>query len=90
MACGAGRGLAEESLGLPAVTEMYEENPGEELYRKSAYIVPTEDTAAGAAGGNFERRAIAPPSPHCPSFEGLAASAPRRARPIRAEPVLSR
>ncbi|MFQ6671850.1 MAG: glycine/betaine/sarcosine/D-proline family reductase selenoprotein B, partial [Candidatus Tectimicrobiota bacterium] len=47
VACGAVCEVATETMGLPAVTGMYEENPGEELYRKSAYIVPTKDSAAG-------------------------------------------
>ena len=47
VACGAVCELAVETMGLPAVTGMYEENPGEELYRNHAYNVPTEASAAG-------------------------------------------
>lgn len=34
-------------LGVPAVTGMYEENPGVEMYKRGAYIVPTRNSAAG-------------------------------------------
>ena len=47
VACGAVCEVAAETLGLPSVTGMYEENPGVELYRKSAYIVATKESAAG-------------------------------------------
>ncbi len=47
VACGAVCEAAAEQLVVPAVTGMYEENPGVELYRKSAYIVGTKDSAAG-------------------------------------------
>ncbi len=38
---------AAMGLGIPAVTGMYEENPGTELYKKDCYIVSTKDSAAG-------------------------------------------
>lgn len=47
VACGAVCEVAAETLGVPAVTGMYEENPGVELYRKSAYILSTKESAAG-------------------------------------------
>lgn len=37
----------KKSLGIPAVTAMYEENPGVELYRKPIYIVKTSDSIKG-------------------------------------------
>jgi glycine reductase len=47
VACGAVCEAALEQLSIPAVTGMYEENPGVELYSKNAYIVRTKDSAAG-------------------------------------------
>ncbi len=37
----------QAQLGIPVITGMYEENPGVDMYRKSVYIVPTEDSARG-------------------------------------------
>jgi len=34
-------------LNIPVVSGMYPENPGVELYKKSAYIIQTPDSAAG-------------------------------------------
>ena len=45
MACGEVCEIAYEELGLTAVSGMYKENPGLELYRKNAYIVPTGNSA---------------------------------------------
>jgi len=42
VACGGICKAAHEKLGIPAVTGMYEENPGVELYRKEVYICKTE------------------------------------------------
>lgn len=47
MACGNVCKIAFEQLGLTAVSGMFPENPGAELYRKYAYIVPTADSARG-------------------------------------------
>lgn len=47
MACGAVAKAVMEQLHIPAVTGMYEENPGLDLYRKDSYIVPTKNSAAG-------------------------------------------
>lgn len=47
MACGNACQIACEELGIEAVSGMYEENPGVELYRKYAYIVPTNNNARG-------------------------------------------
>jgi betaine reductase len=46
-ACGAVAEAVQEKLGIPVVTGMYPENPGVDMYKKSAYIVPTEDSARG-------------------------------------------
>ena len=39
--------LVQEQLHIPAVTAMYEENPGVDMYRKDIYILKTADSAAG-------------------------------------------
>jgi len=46
-ACGAITEAVQNELEIPALTAMYEENPGVDLYRKSVYIVATKDSAAG-------------------------------------------
>ena len=47
VACGAVCKAVQEGLGIPAVTGMYHENPGLELYRSDVYIIPTADSAKG-------------------------------------------
>lgn len=47
VACGAVADMVQAKLGIPAVTGMFAENPGVDLYRKSVYIVETADSAAG-------------------------------------------
>ena len=39
--------LIQEKLGIPAITGMYIENPGVDMYRKDVYIVEATDSAAG-------------------------------------------
>lgn len=46
MACGAVCAAVQERLNIPAVTGMYEENPGADLYKKDVYIVKTGNSAA--------------------------------------------
>lgn len=46
MAAGAVSAEVIKELGIPAVTGMYEENPGKDAYSKVAYIVPTGNSAA--------------------------------------------
>jgi betaine reductase len=41
VACGAVCKAAQETLGITAVTGMYHENPGVELYHKDVYIIST-------------------------------------------------
>jgi glycine reductase len=41
MACGALCAGVQETLGMPAVTGMFEENPGVDLYRRKTYICKT-------------------------------------------------
>jgi len=45
-ACGAICQAVQEKLGVPAVTGMYPENPGVELYRKHIFCVKTGNSAA--------------------------------------------
>lgn len=44
-ACGAMCKIVNEKIGIPAVTAMFEENPGVDLYRQDAYIIKTGDNA---------------------------------------------
>ena len=46
-ACGGVCEAVVKQLGIPAVSGMYPENPGVEMYKKSFYIVETPDSAAG-------------------------------------------
>ncbi len=39
--------LIKEELNIPAVTAMYIENPGADMYKKDVYIIETSDSAAG-------------------------------------------
>lgn len=45
ISCGALCKTVEEALKIPAITGMYEENPGVELYRRSCYITKTGNSA---------------------------------------------
>ena len=47
VACGAVCKAVQEKLGIPAVTGMYEENPGVGLYKRVLYIIRTADSARG-------------------------------------------
>jgi len=49
IACGATCKMAQNELGIPAITGMYEENPGVDLYRRDVYIIQTTDRAKGMA-----------------------------------------
>ena len=46
-ACGAMCDAVSKQLGIPVISGMYPENPGVEMYRKSAWIIQTPDSAAG-------------------------------------------
>jgi betaine reductase len=46
-ACGAVCKEVAAHLGIPAVTGMFPENPGVELYRKSVYIIETKPSSMG-------------------------------------------
>jgi betaine reductase len=45
VAAGALCQAAQDKLDIPAVTAMYEENPGVDLYRRNVYILKTGDSA---------------------------------------------
>lgn len=47
VACGTITDAVQNELGIPALTGMYEENPGADMYKKSVYIVSTKNSAAG-------------------------------------------
>ncbi len=47
VACGAVAKAVGERLGVPAVSGMYPENPGVDLYKKDLYIIETGNSAAG-------------------------------------------
>ena len=46
VACSAVCKAVEEAPGIPAVTGMYEENPGKDMYKKDIYILKTGNSAA--------------------------------------------
>ncbi len=45
MACGALCKAAQQTLGIPTVSGMYEENPGRDIYHKDVLILRTADNA---------------------------------------------
>lgn len=45
MACGTVAKLVEENLHIPVVSGMYEENPGADMFKRYAYVVPTGNSA---------------------------------------------
>lgn len=47
VAAGAITQAVQEELGIPAITGMYIENPGADMYKKDIYIVSTKNSAAG-------------------------------------------
>ena len=46
-ACGEVADMVQKELKIPAITGMYIENPGVEMFRKSVYIISTKNSAAG-------------------------------------------
>ena len=46
LGCGAATAAVTEKLKIPAVTALYSENPGTDLYKDRAYILQTENNAA--------------------------------------------
>jgi glycine reductase len=47
VACGTVAAAVKEQLGIPAITGMYIENPGVDLFKSKVYIIPTKDSAVG-------------------------------------------
>ncbi|MBM7561650.1 glycine reductase [Fusibacter tunisiensis] len=47
MACGTVVQMVEKELSIKAITAMYEENPGVDVFKKDILIVRTSDSAAG-------------------------------------------
>lgn len=47
VACGTITDAVKNELGIPAMTGMYIENPGADMYKKSVHIVSTKNSAAG-------------------------------------------
>lgn len=47
VAAGAVAEAVQNELGIPALTGMYIENPGADMYKKSVYIVETKNSAVG-------------------------------------------
>jgi len=45
VACSTVCKAVQDKLGIPAITGMYEENPGVGLYKKDIYIIKTTDSA---------------------------------------------
>lgn len=45
-ACGAISKHVQETLGIPVVTAMYEENPGVDMFKKDVYMLKTGNSAA--------------------------------------------
>lgn len=47
VACGDITAAVQEELGIPAITGMYAENPGADMYKSKVYVVSTKNSAAG-------------------------------------------
>ena len=47
VACGTLAAAVKEELGIPAVTGMYLENPGADMFKTKVYMISTKNSAAG-------------------------------------------
>lgn len=47
VACGTIAAAVQEELGIPAVSGMYVENPGADMFKNQVYMVSTKNSAAG-------------------------------------------
>ena len=47
VACGTVAKAAQEELGIKAITGMYVENPGADMFAQDVYIISTRNSAAG-------------------------------------------
>lgn len=75
MACGMASKVAYEK-GIEAVSGMYEENPGVEIYHKYAFIFATQNTAKGMRAAvskmaDFIKRYAAGENIYSPEIEGF-------------------
>ena len=50
VACGTIAAAVQEELGIPAITGMYVENPGADMFKNQVYMVATKNSAAGMRG----------------------------------------
>lgn len=50
VACGTIAAAVQEELGIPAVTGMYVENPGADMFKNHVYMIATKNNAAGMRG----------------------------------------
>lgn len=75
MACGTVCTMVIDQLGIPAITAMYDENPGVDVFKKNLYIVRTSDSAAGMrkalpAVGKFAQKVMSKAEIGTPAEEG--------------------
>ncbi len=47
VACATMADAVQEELGIPAITGMYEENPGADMFKNKVYMIATKNSAAG-------------------------------------------
>ncbi len=47
VACGTVAAAVKEELGIPAITGMYKENPGADMFKTKVHVVATKNSAAG-------------------------------------------
>lgn len=47
VACATIAAAVQEELGIPALTGMYEENPGADMFKNQVYMIATKNNAAG-------------------------------------------
>jgi glycine reductase len=78
IACGAVCKIVQNQLHLPAVTGMYQENPGVDLYRGDVYIIQTTDSVRGMGEAvtkmvNIARKLVSQEKIGRPSEEGYFA-----------------
>ena len=83
VACGAVCEAAQEQLGIPAVTAMFPENPGVDLYKKSIYIIEAKSSTIGMREAAEKMAALAlklvkGESPGSPGAEGYIPKGVRR------------
>jgi len=87
IACGEVCSSASRILAIPAVTGMFRENPGVELYRRQTYIVETKGSAAGMKGALSKMAPLAlklvtGSAVGSPSEDGYIPRGIRRNRPV--------